>query len=185
MKYYISLGSNQGRRRHNLIAASRMLSEQGIEILRASSIYETEPVDFRAQPWFYNQVLEVDAPFEPMELLNRTQAVEKAMKRVPGGDKGPRIIDIDILLAGKSIIETRKLMIPHPRMDRRNFVLVPLFEIAPHAVHPLTHEKIGSLMKRSKDTAAVRKIDIGRPLSKTSQNRKNRAPADPAGGGLL
>ena len=157
MKYYISMGSNLGRKRQNLTAASRMLSEHGIQILRASSIYRTEPVDFRDQPWFFNQVLEVDAPFEPLEFLNRIQAVEKAMKRVPRKDRGPRIIDIDILIAGQTIIKTPSLVIPHPRMDRRNFVLVPLAEIAPHAVHPLTRKKIRTLMRFSPDRAVVRK----------------------------
>lgn len=181
MKYYISLGSNQGRRRHNLIVAARLLSEQGIKILRVSSIYKTQPVEFRPQPWFYNQVLEVEAPFEPLEFLNRTQAVEKTMKRVPRGDKGPRIIDIDILLAENSIVATRKLKIPHPRMDRRNFVLVPLSEIAPDALHPLTHERIGSLLERSDDKAAVLKLESEKPVSRAKKRRVKKAPVAQAG----
>jgi 2-amino-4-hydroxy-6-hydroxymethyldihydropteridine diphosphokinase len=162
MKYYISIGTNLNRKRQNLMSASRMLTEHGIKILRASSIYRTEPVDFRDQPWFFNQVLEVDAPFEPRELLNRIQAVEKDMKRIPRKDRGPRIIDIDILLAGQTIIKSPGLVVPHPRMDRRNFVLVPLAEIAPDAIHPVIRKKIRTLMRISPDRAVVRKAGDAR-----------------------
>jgi len=156
------MGSNLGRKRQNLTEASRMLSEHGIKILRASSIYRTEPVDFPDQPWFFNQVFEVEAPFAPPKFLNRIQAVEKAMKRVPRKDRGPRIIDIDILLAGQTIVKTPGLVIPHPRMHRRNFVLVPLAEIAPDAIHPVTRKKIRTLMKVSPDGAVVRKAGDAR-----------------------
>ena len=162
MKYYISMGSNLGRKRHNLTAAAHLLPEHGIKILRASSIYRTEPVDFPDQPWFYNQVLKVAAPFKPLEFLNRIQAVEKAMKRVPRKDRGPRIIDIDILLAGQKNFRNSRLVIPHPRMHRRNFVLVPLAEIAPHAIHPLIRRKIRTLMRLSPDGALVRKAGDAR-----------------------
>ena len=118
-----------------------------MEILRASSVYRTEPVDVPDQPWFYNQVVEVDAEYDPLALLNLVKAIEKKLKRVPAVDKGPRTIDIDILLAGNTVIQTRRLMIPHPRMAERNFVLVPLREIAPHAVHPLLHERIVDLVE--------------------------------------
>jgi 2-amino-4-hydroxy-6-hydroxymethyldihydropteridine diphosphokinase len=158
MKYFLSLGSNLGNRRANLAQASCLLREKGLAIVRASSIYRTEPVDLPDQPWFYNQVLEVEAAFNPLALLNVVKSIEQQMKRVSTVDKGPRRIDIDILLAGRTVVQTRRLMIQHPRMDRRNFVLVPLLEIAPHAVHPLLHERIEDLAKRSGDTAAVRKI---------------------------
>ena len=177
MKYFLSLGSNLGNRRANLAQASCLLREKGIAIVRASSIYRTEPVDVPDQPWFYNQVLEIAAAYDPLALLNVVKSVEQKMKRALTLDKGPRTIDIDILLAGRSVIQTRRLMIPHPRMDRRNFVLVPLLEIAPHAVHPLLHERIDELAKRSDDTAAVRKIKAapaGRPAAA-------RAPKPSAG----
>lgn len=158
MKYHLSLGSNLGNRRANLARAARLLEEKGIAVLRASSVYRTEPVDVPDQPWFYNQALEVDAACNPLALLDAVKSIERAMKRAPAVDKGPRTIDIDILLAGRTVVQTRRLMIPHPRMARRNFVLVPLREIAPHAVHPILHEKIDSLAKRSGDTASVRRI---------------------------
>lgn len=173
MKYYISLGSNLGRKRKNLETAYRKLAEQGIKILRASSVYKTAPVDFLPQPWFYNQVLEVEAPFSPLELLVRIQAVEKTMKRLPAGEKGPRVIDIDILLAGQSVIRTRKLVIPHPRMNRRNFVLIPLFEIAPDTVHPICREKVSSLLKRSGDRSEVRIIRSAGLKTQTAERRNS------------
>ncbi len=158
MKYFLSLGSNLGRKRANLVRAAGLLGENGISILRSSSVYRTEPVDVPDQPWFYNQVLEVDAPFNPLALLTVVKSIEWAMKRAPAVDKGPRTIDIDILLAGRTIVQTRRLMIPHPRLAGRNFVLVPLREIAPHAVHPKLHERIDVLAKMSKDRAVVRKL---------------------------
>jgi 2-amino-4-hydroxy-6-hydroxymethyldihydropteridine diphosphokinase len=174
----LSLGSNLGNRRANLALASSLLREKGIGIVRESSIYRTEPVDLPDQPWFYNQVLEIDAAYNPLALLNLVKSVEQTMKRAPTVDKGPRRIDIDILLAGKTVVQTRRLMIPHPRMERRNFVLVPLREIAPQAVHPILHEKIEDLAKRSRDDAAVKK------LGKASANIKKaatRTPKSPAG----
>lgn len=176
MKYFLSLGSNLGHRRANLARASCLLRENGIAVVRASSIYRTEPVDVLDQPWFYNQVLEVDAAISPLTLLGVVKSVERQMKRLPTVDKGPRRIDIDILLAGKTVVQTRRLMIPHPRMDRRNFVLVPLREIAPHAVHPLLHERIEDLAGRSRDSAVVRKIGKA-PAKKAAGARKPKPPA--------
>ena len=167
MKYFLSLGSTLGNRRANLTLASCLLREKGLEIVRASSIYRTEPVDLPDQPWFYNQVLEIDTAYNPLALLNLVKSVEQKMKRVPTVDKGPRRIDIDILLAGKTVVQTRRLMIPHPRMERRNFVLVPLREIAPHVVHPLLHERIEDLAERTEDRAAIRRIGT-RPAGKPS-----------------
>ncbi len=158
MKYFLSLGTNLGNKRANLAQAACLLREKGLTIVRASSIYRTEPVDLPDQPWFYNQVLEVDAAYNPLALLNVVKSIEQEMKRVPSVDKGPRRIDIDIILAGRTVVQTRRLMIPHPRMDRRNFVLIPMREIAPHAVHPLLHERIDVLADRSGDTGAVRKL---------------------------
>jgi 2-amino-4-hydroxy-6-hydroxymethyldihydropteridine diphosphokinase len=176
MKYFLSLGSNLGNRRANLARAACLLGEKGIDVLRSSSVYRTEPVDLPDQPWFYNQVLEIDAACNPLALLNVVKSIERAMKRTPTVDKGPRTIDIDILLAGRTVVQTRRLTVPHPRMDRRNFVLVPLREIAPHAVHPKLHERIDVLAKMSKDRAAVLKIGpapagrraVGRPSKRAT-----------------
>ena len=177
MKYFVSLGSNLGNRRANLARAAGLLREKGIAVVRASSLYRTEPVDLADQPWFYNQVLEIEAAFNPLALLNVVKSVEQAMKRAPAVAKGPRTIDIDILLAGKTVIQTRRLMIPHPRMARRNFVLVPLREIAPHAVHPILNERIDALANKSGDTAAVRKIGPAPEAALTAEPRRRRSAA--------
>jgi 2-amino-4-hydroxy-6-hydroxymethyldihydropteridine diphosphokinase len=161
MRYFLSLGTNLGNRKKNLALAISLLEERGVDVLRASSVYRTEPVDIPDQPWFYNQVLEVDAEFTPLALLNLVKSIEHKLKRIPNADKGPRTIDIDILLAGKTVIQTRRLMIPHPKMARRNFVLVPLREIAPNAVHPLLHERVVDMMKASADSSVVRKLKSG------------------------
>jgi len=166
MRYFLSLGTNLGNRKKNLALACSLLEENGVGILRASSVYRTEPVDVPDQPWFYNQVVEVDAEYDPLALLNLVKAIEKKLKRVPASDKGPRTIDIDILLAGNTVIQSRRLIIPHPRMAERNFVLVPLREIAPHAVHPLLHKRVLDLIKASADSSVVRKLGPGRVRKK-------------------
>ncbi len=158
MRYFLSLGTNLGNRKRNLALVRSLLEEKGVKIIRASSVYRTEPVDVSDQPWFDNQVVEVDAEVDPLALLNLVKAIERKLKRVPAFDKGPRTIDIDILLAGDRVVRTRRLVIPHPRMTQRNFVLVPLREIAPQAVHPLLHKKIIDLARVCADPAVVRKL---------------------------
>lgn len=157
MTYVLSLGSNLGRRRRNLALARLSLEKAGVTILRASSIYMTQPVDVPDQPWFLNQVLKVRAKLSPPELLELAKSIEKKMKRIPTVDKGPRPIDIDILLAGDTVIDTPGLTIPHPRLARRNFVLVPLKEIAPRTVHPVLRKTVGELARESPDASAVLK----------------------------
>lgn len=171
MKYFLSLGSNLGNRKKNLSHAVMLLEEEGIKISNASSIFRSQPVDYIQQPWFYNQVIEVNTPQDPLSLLKVVKRIEQKMKRVPTVEKGPRIIDIDILLAGRTVIQTRNLMVPHPRMNRRNFVLIPLREIAPDAVHPLLHMKIADLMELSPDPSSVRRLS-GRSRHKPAAGLK-------------
>jgi len=153
--YFLSLGSNLGNKIRNLARAARLLGECGMEVLAASSIYLTEPVDNRNQPWFANQALEVRSSLDPQALLGLAKSVEKKMKRVPTIAKGPRTIDIDILLAGDDILDTPDLVLPHPRLAQRNFVLVPLCEIAPETRHPVLGKTIRELALSCSDSARV------------------------------
>ncbi|OGD17547.1 MAG: 2-amino-4-hydroxy-6-hydroxymethyldihydropteridine diphosphokinase, partial [Candidatus Aminicenantes bacterium RBG_13_59_9] len=103
MRYYLSLGSNIGRTRQNLERARLLLEENGVRILRQSSLYRTQPVGYASQPWFINQVLGVECRLEPVEVLALVKKLEGDMKRLPGRRFGPRLIDIDILLAGRRV----------------------------------------------------------------------------------
>ena len=155
MIYFLSLGSNLGNRPANLARARKLLREGGIEVLRASSIYETEPVGHLDQPWFMNQALQVRSSLEPHALLGLAKSIEARMKRVPTVPQGPRTIDIDILLAGDIVLDTPDLVIPHPRLAQRNFVLVPLCEIAPEIRHPVLGKTIRELALSCSDPARV------------------------------
>ena len=132
---YLSLGSNLGDRSANLRAAIERLGKAGA-IRSVSGFYETEPVEFRDQPWFLNCVVALETSDSPEALLQRALAIEQEMGRLRMKDKGPRSIDIDILLFGDRVVEERGLKIPHPAMQQRRFVLEPLAEIAPEALHP-------------------------------------------------
>ncbi len=158
MRYLLSLGSNLGNRRRNLARALALLEAAGVRVRKVSSVYRAEPVDFAPQPWFYNLAVAVETALAPGELLNLAQRIEKEMGRVRKQKAGPRTIDIDILLAGRQVIRTPRLRVPHPRLDRRNFVLIPMAEIAPSAVHPLFRRTVRSLLEASTDRSGVRKI---------------------------
>ena len=172
MRYFLGLGSNLGNRRLHLSRALESLERANVKVLRSSSLYRTQPVGYSAQPWFYNQVVEVRADMEPADLLALIKKVESEMGRRPAPKNRPRIIDIDILLAEDRVVTTKPLTIPHPRLAERNFVLVPLLEIAPAAVHPLLDGAISELYKRSRDKARVIRIPkrSRRSSSKESQH---------------
>jgi 2-amino-4-hydroxy-6-hydroxymethyldihydropteridine diphosphokinase len=143
---YLSLGSNVGERESNLHSAIERLRRLG-EVVATSALYETEPQEFTAQPWFLNCALALETDLMPKQLLARTQQIEQelgrrriARARAPDStaqNKGPRPIDIDILLFGRTVMETADLVIPHPAMHERRFVLEPLAEIAPEVRHPV------------------------------------------------
>ena len=133
---YLSLGSNVGERAANLNAAIERLRSLG-EVVAVSSFYETEPVEFAAQPWFLNCAVKLNTEKMPKQLLNAVLDIEKGMGRKRLKKKGPRTIDIDILLFGNSIIDAKGLTVPHPAMHERRFVLEPLAEIAPEVRHPV------------------------------------------------
>ena len=155
MVYFLSLGSNLGKRAKNLAEAVRLLRENGAEVVRASAVYETEPVDQLDQPWFLNQVLQVRSSLAPHALLGLAKSIEARMKRIPTVAKGPRTIDIDILFADDLVVALPNLTIPHPRLAQRNFVLVPLCEIAPEIRHPILGQTIRELAPASADRARV------------------------------
>lgn len=142
---YLSLGSNIGDREGNLREAIRCLSEFG-EVRKVSSFYETEPVEFTEQPWFLNCAVELKTNQMPRDLLTAVLGIERKMGRERTQPKGPRIIDIDILLFGDEVLKIPNLVIPHPAMHERRFVLEPLAEIAPDVRHPVKKQSIGSLL---------------------------------------
>ncbi len=155
VRYFISLGSNLGDRRKNLTQAVSLLQKNDMRILKASSVYETSPVDFMAQPRFLNQVLEIEMELQPESFLMLIKKIEKRMGRKQTIRKGPRCIDIDILLAENRVIQTEKVQIPHPELHKRKFVLAPLKEISPETVHPVLEEKIEGLWRKCRDTSSV------------------------------
>ena len=156
---YLSLGSNLGDREKNLRTAIAALADAKARVIRVSSFYETEPVDLREQPWFLNCAVQAETELPPLELLRALRAIESQMgskKLVP---KGPRLIDLDILLYGDEIIDTPELQVPHPRMLMRRFVLMPLAEIAPNFKHGSWKGTVSRLLKNLPDPSVVRKFE--------------------------
>lgn len=144
---YLSLGSNIGDREQMLQSAIDRLHAPNLVIQRISSVYETEPVDFTAQRSYLNLVVEAGTEMFPMMLLARTQKIENQLGRKRTGPaKGPRTIDIDILLFGGSVVDSGRLEIPHPRMHERRFVLAPLVELAPDLRHPRLRSTMRDLL---------------------------------------
>jgi 2-amino-4-hydroxy-6-hydroxymethyldihydropteridine diphosphokinase len=155
---YIALGSNVGDREANLREAIRLLTHSGISIVRLSSLYETEPVDYLDQDWFLNAALEAQTELPAAQLLATLRNIESQMGNKKPFPKGPRLIDLDILLYGDETIATPDLQVPHPRMLQRNFVLVPLAEIAPTLRHPNWLASATDLLAHSPDHSEVKKF---------------------------
>jgi 2-amino-4-hydroxy-6-hydroxymethyldihydropteridine diphosphokinase len=147
---YLSLGANLGDREAALRAALDALRAAGVTVERTSSLYETEPQDLRDQPWFLNLVAECRTELFPMQLLQRVQKIEASLGRKRTVNKGPRTIDIDIILYGSAIVRTAKLEIPHPGFRERRFVLAPLCELSPDLRDPVTGRNITELLARLK-----------------------------------
>jgi 2-amino-4-hydroxy-6-hydroxymethyldihydropteridine diphosphokinase len=157
---YLSLGSNIGDREQMLQSALDRIEGPGLTIKRISSVYETEPVDFKEQRSFLNLVVEAEAELFPMMLLSRVQKIELQLGRKrTGAAKGPRAIDIDILLYGASQVHSARLEIPHPRMHERRFVLAPMVELAPDLRHPALRRTMRELLA-GLEGQKVRKVDF-------------------------
>lgn len=156
-RVYLSLGANLGDREANLRAAIGALPGAGVEAGRISSLYETEPVDYLDQPWFLNCVVEGETKLGALELLHALREIETTMGSKKEFAKGPRLLDIDILLYGNETIATAELQVPHPRMLERKFVLTPLAEIAPELRHPTWKGTVQELEKATLDRSQIKK----------------------------
>ena len=154
-RVFLSLGSNRGDRKGNLRRALAELDNIGVSVQRVSSVYKTEPVDFEAQAWFLNMVVEAATELMPMQLLKAVKFVERTLGRRPGASKGPRPIDIDILLYENAVVRRPELTIPHERMSERRFVLVPLAELVPAARHPVSKRTFSELLHDTADSSRV------------------------------
>jgi 2-amino-4-hydroxy-6-hydroxymethyldihydropteridine diphosphokinase len=156
-KLYLSLGSNVGDRAKNLTTAITLLKQAGIRVHKVSSIYETEPVDYLEQDWFLNCVAEIETDLSATELLRELRAIEARMGSKKPFAKGPRLIDLDILLYGDESIDSEELVVPHPRMLQRRFVLAPLAEIAPGLRHPSWPGTAAEMLAKTTDRSVVRR----------------------------
>jgi 2-amino-4-hydroxy-6-hydroxymethyldihydropteridine diphosphokinase len=161
-RVYLSLGSNVGDRAAHLNTAIDRMGRLG-KVMAVSSFYETEPVEFAAQPWFLNCAVELDTEKMPKQLLAAILDIEKEMGRRRIQKKGPRTLDIDILLFGNAIVKAKGLTIPHPAMHERRFVLEPLAEIAPEARHPVFKRTVRELRDALPPGQTVKRASDLRP----------------------
>lgn len=159
---YVSLGSNLGDRAGNLLLGIRGMMEAGLPVKRLSSIYETEPTDAITQPYFLNMIAELGGALpKPDQMMARMLRVEYLLGRTREVARGPRVIDLDLLLYGDRTSASELLTLPHPRMHLRRFVLQPLAELAPSLIHPTLQQTIATLLENLDDQSQVRKWETG------------------------
>lgn len=158
---YLGIGTNLGEREENLRQAITLIGEHIGDITRVSSVYETEPWGFKSETTFLNLVVIAETELTPSGLLGRILMIEAMMGRLrEGTGYKSRVIDIDILFFGSRIFENKALTIPHPKIQDRKFVLIPLAEIAGDLIHPVFKKNIQELLKECKDKSEVKKRDV-------------------------
>jgi len=160
---YVGLGSNLGDRAGYLLLAVRGMLDAGLDVIRLSSIYETEPVEYENQPAFLNMVAELRGSTlpSPEQMMARLLRIEYALGRTRDIHMGPRTIDLDLLIFKDQELESEFLMLPHPRLAQRRFVLVPLSELVPGLVHPVLQKPISELLAQTKDRSTVTRWTVG------------------------
>ena len=156
-KAYISAGSNIGDRKASLESALTSLARQ-CDVKKVSSYFETEPVGYLDQPWFLNIAVAIETHLSPSELLHACKTIEESCGRIRTFPNAPRTLDVDILIYGDVVMNEPDLIIPHPRLAERRFVLVPLAEIARDVIHPVLKKSIQSLLDACPDTSEVRSV---------------------------
>lgn len=160
---YVGLGSNLGDRAGYLLLAVRGMLDAGLDVIRLSSIYETEPVEYENQPAFLNMVAELRGSTlpSPEQMMARLLRIEYALGRKRDIPMGPRTLDLDLLIFKNHQLESEFLTVPHPRLALRRFVLVPLNELVPTLVHPVLGKSIGELLSQTKDRSTVTRWTAG------------------------
>lgn len=151
---FLGVGSNIEPREENISKAISLLKEKGFKIVKSSPIYQTQPVGYESQPKFLNLVLHIEEKTSPKSCLYTLKEIERDMGRTPTFPNGPRVIDLDILFYDSLIVDTPELKIPHPRLHKRAFVLIPLSQIAPDFLHPVFKKSVKELLKEV-DTKGV------------------------------
>jgi 2-amino-4-hydroxy-6-hydroxymethyldihydropteridine diphosphokinase len=159
---FISVGSNIGDRKANCQSGIEAVAASGsVELTGVSKFYETEPVDYVDQDWFVNAVLRIETALAPLQLLNTLKDIEKTAGRSESALRfGPRILDLDILLFNDRVMKTDRLVIPHPRMHERRFVLKPICDIDPSVVHPLLKRSVQAIMGDLSDHASQQVVPL-------------------------
>ena len=154
---YIGIGSNLGNRNDNICRALNLIAKK-LKITQISSVFETEPEGYKEQPDFLNAVIKLDVHVNVRELLRLLKSIESDLGRKKDFRNAPRIIDLDILFYGDTVIKQDDLTVPHPRLHERNFVLIPLSEIAGGLIHPCLHNSIKELLNKLKTTGRISKV---------------------------